>query len=255
MTQVDTRALERKVKSMYERVATDPAGEFHFEMGRGLAERLGYSTSRLDRVPEAAIESFAGVGHHFGLASLRAGDRVLDLGSGSGLDTFVASLEVGPTGKVVGVDMTAGQLDKAEALRKKAGFDNVEYVRGYIDALPFDDASFDAVISNGVINLAADKHGVFAEAARVLSPGGRLAVSDIVTGEPLPQGIVCDATLWAACIGGAIERRAYQEAIEGAGLRIERLEMNPQYRFLSDQADGATRRYRVHSISLVATKP
>ena len=148
------------------------------------------------------MDSFAGVGHHFDLAALQSGERVLDLGSGSGLDSFVASLKVGATGTVVGIDMTVAQLDKANELRQQGGFSNVEYVHGYIDQLPFEDESFDVVISNGVINLVADKDNTFKQAARVLKRGGRLALSDIVTGVQLPQGIVCDATLWAACIGG-----------------------------------------------------
>ncbi len=156
MNTVDTHAVETKVKDMYERVAQDPHGEFHFEMGRALAERLGYSPYDLDRVPASSIDSFAGVGHHFELAALQSGERVLDLGSGSGLDSFVASLKVGPTGQVVGIDMTVGQLEKATELRRRGGFSNIEYVQGYIDQLPFEDESFDAVISNGVINLVAN---------------------------------------------------------------------------------------------------
>lgn len=255
MNTVDANAVETKVKSMYERVALDPHGDFHFEMGRTLAERLGYSPYDLDRVPTAAIDSFAGVGHHFDLAALRSGERVLDLGSGSGLDTFVASLKVGRTGQVLGIDMTAAQLAKADELRRQAGFPNVHYVEGYIDQLPFEDESFDCVVSNGVINLVTNKQGTFAEAARVLRPGGRIALSDIVTAVDLPNGIVCNATLWAACIGGAMHRDAYQDAIEDAGLRIQVVQPNPQYRFISDQASGATRKYRVQSISLVAVKP
>ena len=118
MSTVDTNAVESKVKSMYERVAHDPHGEFHFEMGRDMAERLGYSSYDLDRVPAPSIDSFAGVGHHFELAALQSGERVLDLGSGSGLDTFVASLKVGATGRVVGIDMTTAQLEKASELRE-----------------------------------------------------------------------------------------------------------------------------------------
>jgi SAM-dependent methyltransferase len=254
MSTVDTQAVETKVKSMYERVAQDPHGEFHFEMGRAMAERLGYSPYDLDRVPAPSIDSFAGVGHHFELARLQSGERVLDLGSGSGLDTFVASLKVGPTGRVVGIDMTEAQLDKARELRQEGGFSNVEYRQGYIDQLPFEDESFDAVISNGVFNLVADKEGTFKEAARVLKPGGRIALSDIVTGVELPGGIVENATLWAACIGGAMHRDSYQAAIEDAGLSIQLVQPNPQYRFISDRANGATTKYDVHSLSLVAVK-
>ena len=254
MSTVDTNAVESKVKSMYERVAHDPHGEFHFEMGREMAERLGYSPYDLDRVPAPSIDSFAGVGHHFELAALQSGERVLDLGSGSGLDTFVASLKVGPTGRVVGIDMTVAQLEKATELRQRGGFSNIEYVQGYIDQLPFEDESFDAVISNGVFNLVADKEGTFKEAARVLKPGGRIALSDIVTGVELPGGIVENATLWAACIGGAMHRDSYQAAIEDAGLSIQLVQPNPQYRFISDQANGATTKYDVHSLSLIAVK-
>jgi ubiquinone/menaquinone biosynthesis C-methylase UbiE len=200
------------------------------------------------------MDSFAGVGHHFDLAALQPGERVLDLGSGSGLDSFVASLKVGPTGQVVGVDMTDGQLEKATELRQRGGFSNIEYVKGYIDQLPFEDESFDSVISNGVINLVANKEATFKEAARVLKPGGRIALSDIVTGVELPNGIVCNATLWAACIGGAMHRQAYQQAIVDAGFSIQVVQPNPQYRFISDQANGATTKYEVQSISLVAVK-
>jgi SAM-dependent methyltransferase len=255
MSTVDAQSVETKVKSMYEQVALDPHGDFHFEMGRAMAERLGYSPYDLDRVPAASIDSFAGVGYHFELAALQSSERVLDLGSGSGLDSFVAALKVGKTGQVVGIDMTTAQIDKATRLRQEAGFANIEYVQGYIDQLPFEDESFDCVVSNGVINLVTNKAETFKEAARVLRPGGRIALSDIVTAVDLPEGIVCNATLWAACIGGAMHREAYQEAIEDAGLRIQLVQPNPQYRFISDQANGATRKYQVQSISLVAVKP
>jgi SAM-dependent methyltransferase len=255
MKTVDAQAVETKVKSMYEQVALDPHGDFHFEMGRAMAERLGYSPYDLDRVPAASIDSFAGVGYHFELAALQSSERVLDLGSGSGLDSFVAALKVGKTGQVVGIDMTTAQIDKATRLRQEAGFANIEYVQGYIDQLPFEDESFDCVVSNGVINLVTNKAETFKQAARVLRPGGRIALSDIVTAVDLPEGIVCNATLWAACIGGAMHREAYQEAIEDAGLRIQLVQPNPQYRFISDRANGATRKYQVQSISLVAVKP
>ena len=253
--QLNTTELEQKVKDMYREVAQHPDGEFHFEMGRGLAERLGYEPADLDRIPAAAIESFAGVGYYFHLANLREGEAVVDLGSGSGTDTFVAALKVGASGKVVGIDMTDEQRSKAERLRDEAGFANVSYLKGYIEDLLCEDASFDAVISNGVINLSADKGKVFREVARVLKRGGRLALSDIVTESQLPDGITCNATLWAACIGGAMQQDDYRAAVEAAGLRVEKVQDNPQYLFISDNALGASKKYGVKSISLLAIKP
>jgi arsenite methyltransferase len=205
---VDRVELETKVKDMYRQVALDPHGDFHFEMGRSLAERLGYAPGDLDRIPSEAIESFAGVGYYFHLAELKEGQTVLDLGSGSGMDTFIAALKVGRRGQIVGIDMTDDQRAKAERLRDRDGFHNVTYLKGYIEYIPCEDASFDAVISNGVINLSADKQQVFREVARVLKRGGRLALSDIVTEVQLPDGIVCNSTLWAACsVASNIGRR------------------------------------------------
>ena len=253
-TGLDTARLEQMVKDMYRDVATNPAGEFHFEMGRPLAERLGYAASDLDRIPAAAIESFAGVGCYFHLAKLKEGEAVVDLGSGSGMDCFVAALHVGPTGRVLGVDMTDAQLEKAERLRAAAGFANLAYLKGYIERVSREDASFDAVISNGVINLAPDKQQVFNEAARLLRRGGRLAIADIVTEAQLPDGVTEKAALWAACIGGAMQVDKYLEAIDRAGLKLETIQDNPQYRFISDNARSAVRKWGVKSVSLLALK-
>lgn len=250
----DPEELEAKVKAMYRDVAENPRGEFHFEMGRGMAERLGYVPADLDRVPGEAIESFAGVGYYFHLADLKQGETVLDLGSGSGMDTFIAALKVGPKGRVIGVDMTDEQRRKAERLRDRDGFKHVTYIKGYIDNVPLPGASVDAVISNGVINLAADKSAVFREASRLLSSGGRLAISDIVTEVQLPETIVCNSTLWAACIGGAAQQDNYRRMIERAGLHLSHVADNPQYQFISDNARGASKKFGVKSISLLATK-
>jgi ubiquinone/menaquinone biosynthesis C-methylase UbiE len=239
---------------MYTDVALRPEGTYHFEMGRRLAERLGYSVEELRHVPERAIESFAGVGYYFDMASLQPGERVVDLGSGSGMDAFVAAAKVGAAGRVIGIDMTDAQLSKAEQLRGEAGFPNVEFRKSYIDETGLPAGSADVVISNGVINLAADKPGVFREAARVLRAGGRLALADIVTERPLPEQVSCDATLWAACIGGAMQVDDYVEAIEGAGFLVTVMGANSEYRFLSKSAQGAVRRYGVRSVSLLATK-
>jgi arsenite methyltransferase len=250
----DPKELEAKVKAMYRSVADDPHGEFHFEMGRALAERLGYPAADLDRIPAEAIESFAGVGYYFHLAGVREGETVVDLGSGSGMDTFIAALKVGSKGKVIGVDMTDEQRAKAQRLRDRDGFTSVTYVKGYIDKVPLPAESADVVISNGVINLATEKAAVFLEAARLLKPGGRLALSDIVTEAELPESIVCNSTLWAACIGGAAQLDSYRRHIEAAGLRVAQIQDNPAYQFISDNAQGASRKYGVKSISLLARK-
>jgi arsenite methyltransferase len=252
MTTVDLAELETKVRRMYREVAERPQAEYHFEMGRGLAERLGYPPDLLDRIPAGAIESFAGVGYFLDLADLQPGERVLDLGSGSGMDAFAAAAQVGSAGRVVGVDFTLEQLEKARRLA--AGLAHVEFREGRIDALPVDTGrGYDCVISNGVINLSPVKEQVFAEAARVLRPGGRLAIADIVTEKQLTDAIVGNADLWASCIGGAAQQDAYRRAIENSGLRIELTRRNP-YNFISTQARGASATFGVHSISLLAVK-
>ena len=252
---VDSEALEQKVKKMYKDVAERPKEEFHFEMGREMAERLGYPSDILDHVPPEAIDSFAGVGYYFHYTNLQPGESVVDLGSGSGMDTFFAAHQVGEDGRVVGIDMTDEQLAKANKLRDSSDINNVSYLKGYIQSTPCEDESFDAVISNGVVNLAPDKVEVFKEAARLLKPGGRLSLADIVTETRLPEGITCDATLWAACIGGALQLDDYLNAIRSAGLIIEQAKDNPEYHFLSDSAQGATQTYGVKSISVLARKP
>jgi arsenite methyltransferase len=252
-TLVDAERLEAEVKEMYGHVARGEEAQLHFEVGRGLAERLGYPRDLLDAIPAEALASFAGVGHHLDLAALEPGDAVLDLGSGSGTDVFCAAVLVGASGRVVGVDITDEQLAKAARLRDRDGFAQIELVEAHIEELPFDDASFDAVISNGVINLSPVKGRVFQEAARVLRPGGRLALADIVSGRALKERTRRNVELWAACIAGAIPRRSYVEAIEGQGLRVQEVRKN-DYRFVSDRALDACSTYEVESISLLAVK-
>ena len=246
--QLDTADLEARVKQMYEEVALEPDREFHFETGRPLTERLGYSPADLDRIPQDAIASFAGVGYFLDLAAITPTDVVLDLGSGSGTDSFLAALVAA---KVIGVDMTPAQLDKARSL---TGSLPAEFREGYIEQPPVEDGSVDVVISNGVINLSADKPAVFAAAARALKPGGRLAIADIVTREQLPEGVTCDASLWAACIGGAAQRDLYLDVIAASGFRVELVRDNAEYRFISDRASNATDTYGVSSISLLAIR-
>jgi SAM-dependent methyltransferase len=238
---------------MYQEVALHPEREFHFETGRPLAEQLGYPAAALDRIPAAAIDSFAGVGYFMDLAAIEAGDVVLDLGSGSGTDALLAALATGDEGRVIGIDMTDDQLDKARRLAAEAGIGNAEFRKGMIEEPGVEPGSVDCVISNGVVNLSPDKPAVFAAAAAALRPGGRLAIADIVSGKELPEGVTCDASLWAACIGGAMQRDRYLETIEAAGLEIAEVREN-DYRFISDRADNATQKYEVTSISLLARR-
>lgn len=253
-SRLNTTDLEQKVKNMYREVALHPHEKYHFEMGRGLAEKLGYDPRQLDQIPQEAIESFAGVGFFFDYAAIKEGDKVLDLGSGSGMDSFLAALKVEKTGSVTGLDMTDEQLQKADRLRDQYGFSNVSFHKGYIEKLPFDDNSFDVVISNGVINLCPDKSKVFNEIGRVLKPGGRLAIADIVSEKALPDNVVCDATLWASCIGGASQEDEYSNAIKNGGLDIVAVMNNETYSFISSSAQGASKQYGVKSVSLLAEK-
>jgi SAM-dependent methyltransferase len=250
---LDTVDLTERIRGMYQEVALHPDHEFHFETGRPLAERLGYPAADLDRIPAEAIDSFAGVGYFLDLAAIEPGDVVLDLGSGSGTDSFLAGLAASG-GTVIGIDMTDEQLAKASDLAEQAGIGNVEFRKGLIERPEVDPGSVDCVISNGVINLSPDKAAVFAGAAAALRPGGRLAIADIVTATQLPEGVTCDAALWAACIGGAMQRDSYRAAIEEAGFEIAEIRDNDRYRFISDRADNATRKYGVTSISLLARR-
>ncbi len=251
---VNAEKVELKVKAMYTEVAENPTGEFHFEMGRNLALRLGYSPGELDAIPKESIESFAGVGYHFGLADIQPGEVVLDLGSGSGMDMFIAANKAGEAGSVTGVDMTMAQLEKARELGNSMGFQNVNFIESYVESLPFADEHFDVVISNGVINLSSQKEKVFSEIHRVLKKGGRMAISDIITEKQMPDSITCNSTLWAACIGGALQQDNYHDIIQKSGLNIVRDQANSEYAFISESAEGATRDYGVKSASFLAQR-
>lgn len=170
------------------------------------------------------------------------------------MDTFVAGMHVTETGTVTGIDMTEEQVEKARNLAVNNGFHNVEFRQGYIENLPFEDESFDAVISNGVINLSAEKGRVFEEVSRVLKPDGRLALSDIISEQRLSESIKTNADLWAACIGGAEQVDDYTAMIETPGFELIEVRDNSQYEFTSEQAQGACQKYGVKSISLVAHK-
>jgi SAM-dependent methyltransferase len=193
---VDPTALREEVKSKYRDVARNPNGEHHFHTGRRLARRLGYDPALADSMPDVAIESFAGVANPFSLRALQAGEKVVDAGSGGGFDCFVAAHQVGPQGKVVGIDMLAEMLDKSRAAAKLMGLEQVEFREGLLEQIPVEDGWADVVISNGVINLCADKKQTFSELWRVLRPGGSLQFGDIANGKPVPEGALRDIDLW-----------------------------------------------------------
>jgi len=193
---VDALALREEVKTKYRAVAVEPYSGYHFHTGRPLAQQLGYDEAVVAILPDSAVEAFAGVGNPFSLGRLKPGERVVDLGSGGGLDCFIAAGQVGSEGHVVGVDMTEEMLGRSRAAAAAMGLRNVEFRQGVIEDLPVEDGSVDVVISNGVINLCADKRQVFAEAMRVLKPGGRLQFADIANGREIPAGALRNIDLW-----------------------------------------------------------
>ncbi len=216
-TAVDPEALRAEVRSKYAEVATNPTGGFHFHTGRALARRLNYPPEILDDLPDDAVASFAGVGNPFAAAPVPRGSHVLDLGSGGGFDCFVAGRLVGPSGKVTGVDMTPEMVARARAAATSIGATNVEFREGILEELPLDDGSVDIVISNGVLNLVADKQQVFGEAHRVLRPGGVLQFADIAVGREVPESARCDIGLWTDCIAGGRSVDEWCDLIGGAG--------------------------------------
>jgi SAM-dependent methyltransferase len=195
---LDAEALRREVSNKYREVATDPAGSFHFHTGRYLASHLGYDEATTAALPDTAVESFAGVANVFSVHPVQSGDRVVDIGSGAGFDCFVAAGLAGPTGRVVGVDMTDEMLAKSRATAQAMGLAHVEFRMGLAEWLPVEDGWADVVVCNGVINLCPDKRAVFSEIFRVLRPGGRLEFADIANGNPVPEAAVRNIDLWTA---------------------------------------------------------
>ncbi len=193
---VDVDALREEVRKKYREVAASPTAEFHFHTGRAHALRMGYPASPLDQLPEEATEAFAGVANPFYWGLPREGEKVVDLGSGAGMDSFLAALSVGPQGRVIGVDMTTEMVDRASKLARQLDLDNVEFRQGFIEKLPIEDGWADVVISNGVINLCPDKLGVYKEVHRILKPGGRITIADICVERPVPEGALKDIDLW-----------------------------------------------------------
>ena len=185
--QVDLESLRDAISEEYKAVAESPQQGFHFHTGRPLARVLDYAEEWLAGVPESSIESFAGTGNPFSLGNLLPGEQVVDIGSGAGIDSLIASKMVGADGRVVGVDMTPAMLEKARQAASEMAAGNVGFKEGYIEHLPINDNWADVVISNGVFNLSPDKTAVLAEMYRVLKPGGRLQIADILVEVPVPE--------------------------------------------------------------------
>lgn len=214
---VDRDGLRRAIQQEYTVVATEPDRGFHFHTGRPLARILGYEAGWLAGIPEPTIASFAGTGSPFSLGPPQPGAHVVDVGSGGGIDSLIASRMVGAEGHVIGVDMTPAMLAKARASAAAMGATNVEFREGYAEALPVDDGWADLVISNGVMNLFPDKLAVLREMARVLRPGGRLQVADILVDRPVPAGARCNIDLWTGCIAGALMEPDLRATVAAAG--------------------------------------
>jgi SAM-dependent methyltransferase len=207
------------VQRMYTDVAREPEREFHFPTGRRACELVGYPADQLDPLPTTAVESFAGVGYPFAAQVIRAGDTVLDIGSGSGTDALIAAGLVGAAGRVIGLDLTEAMRDKLRANAAAAGAENVEVLAGNAEDIPLPDGSVDVVTSNGVLNLVPDKPRVFREIARILRPGGRLQIADIVVRTLPSEACRAHPELWAQCVVGATTAEAYVAGFEVAGLR------------------------------------
>jgi SAM-dependent methyltransferase len=193
---LDVQQLRAAIQDEYAEVATTPTKGFHFHTGRPLAAMLGYDRSETDALPDAIVESFAGVGNPFAFGRLHPGEVVVEIGSGAGFDAVLAARQVGPTGRVIGVDMTPAMVDKARANATLLGLPHLELRHGYAEELPASDDMADVVISNGVINLSPDKAAVFREIVRVLKPGGRVQFADIVVEKPVPESAKENIDLW-----------------------------------------------------------
>ncbi|MEW5919144.1 MAG: methyltransferase domain-containing protein [Gemmatimonadota bacterium] len=245
------------VRRMYTDVATEPERGYHFPTGRSACEFVGYPMAQLDTVPAQALESFAGVGYPFAANAIARGDTVLDIGSGAGTDAIIASHLVGPTGRVVALDMTAAMREKLRRNAAGAGVANIEVLDGNAEEIPLPNECVDVVTTNGVINLVPDKSRAIREIARVLVSGGRLQLADIVV-ESLPsEACRAQPELWAECVVGATSLSAYLNEFAAAGLSD--LEVLQRVEYFSASSSVETRKvagsFGAHSIVLRGRKP
>jgi len=214
---LNREALRAAIQVEYGAVALNPQQGFHFHTGRPLAKMLGYHDEWLEGIPETSIESFAGTGNPFSIGEIRTGEHVIDIGSGAGIDSLIAAKMVGSTGKVIGVDMTPAMLAKARRSAAEGQFSNVDFLEGYAEAIPAPDGWADVIISNGVLNLMPDKAATLKEMARVLKPGGRLQIGDLIVQKAVPTSAKQKIDLWTGCIAGALLETELQTVVVEAG--------------------------------------
>ncbi|MBI3859106.1 MAG: methyltransferase domain-containing protein [Thaumarchaeota archaeon] len=252
MNEVITKA----VKGLYTQVANDPRKGYHFPLGREALKFVGYS-KEIEKIPETALESFAGVGYPHAADAIKAGDTVLDIGSGSGTDVLFSSLRTGPKGKVFGLDITDAMIEKARANIEKMGAKNVKILKGDATEIPLDDASVDVVTSNGVLNLVPDKAKAFREIYRVLRPGGKIQISDIVVQSNVQKVCGLIPQLWADCIGGAAVESEYMKSIKEAGFGDAKVIKRLDY-FASSPSENTkrlTKTFGAESVVIAGSKP
>ncbi|OGN96022.1 MAG: arsenite S-adenosylmethyltransferase [Chloroflexi bacterium RBG_13_51_36] len=239
------KEIKQVVRAKYAQIAKQDQESCCPSCGCGASSLLsskavGYSGEDLERIPEESVMGL-GCGSPTAIADLKTGEVVLDLGSGAGVDVFLAANKVGPTGRVIGIDMTEEMVDRATRIARDHGYHNVEFRLGEIERLPVEDDSVDAIISNCVINLSPDKAKVFQEAYRTLKPGGRLTVSDIVSEGTLPDEIRSDSNAWACCIGGALEQQEYLDKIRKAGFRDVQVLSSKEFYIESEECQALTK--------------
>lgn len=255
-TKPDERVILESVQEMYEEVAVRPDEEFHFPTGRSSCLHLGYPEDELDAIPDRAVDSFAGVGYPFLADVIRPGDTVVDVGSGSAVDALVAARATGPDGLVYGVDVTPAMIERAEHNIRKTGAEHVRIVEGHAEDLPLEDESADVVTSNGVFNLVPDKAKAFRGVHRILRPGGRIQIADIVLSKPVSPESKSDPQLWAECIVGAEPEETYLDLIRSAG--FERLAVIDRLDYFARSSQESTREVAkslgAHTVVLTAQK-
>lgn len=252
----DVPRLRSQVLATYERVARDPEGDFHFHRGaRYAVEYLKYDAAELAALPQECTARFAGVGNPLRIGPIRSGETVLDHACGAGTDLLLAARRVGPSGRAIGVDMTPAMREIATAAAARAGLQAVVEVRaGFFEELPVDDGSVDVVISNGVVNLSPDKERVFREIHRVLRPGGRVYLADVVVQRELKEAVRNDPDLWAACIGGALPEPEFATLALATGFAEPRIvERFDCFRDTSAEAK-VSRDLRVHAVNFHARR-